>query len=84
MPSEVEAVAVELDRLRYAADRVSGLEDRASPPPEREDVRRGQAGGTGAEHDVLDMSTLVCELAVANDPRHPPCVFQVAFLSGQP
>src|SRR5690348_5027631 len=42
---EVEAVAVELDRLRQAADRSVGFEDGSGLSEASEHVRGGQAGG---------------------------------------
>ena len=60
MPSEVEAVAVELDGLGDPADRSVGLEDVAGAAPAREHPGGGEASGTGPEYG--------CSQAVAAAP----------------
>ena len=50
VPAEVEAVAVELDRLRDPADGPVGLVDGARDAAQRQHVGGRQARGTAAEH----------------------------------
>jgi hypothetical protein len=54
MAAEVEAIAVELDCLRNAADGSVGLEDRSRFAAQPENVCSGQPGGASAEDRRLD------------------------------
>ena len=56
--AEVEAVAVELDRLGDPADVAVGLEDDRGRPAAGEHPGAGQARRAGAEHGDADRSSL--------------------------
>ena len=54
MSAQVEAIALELDRLRNAPHGSVGFEHRSGAPSATEHVRRGQAGGSSAEDRCAD------------------------------
>jgi hypothetical protein len=54
MPAEIEAVAVELDRLRDAAHGAVGFEDRRVTVALGEGPSRAQSGRTGTEHSKAE------------------------------
>ena len=68
--AEIEAVPVELDRLRDPAHGAVGLEDGARRAPESEDVRGREACGAAAEHGRSERLTAL-DLALARRVHRP-------------